>query len=302
MKFFAVPSGILVLVQIMAAAQGTLAGALPRDGEAAGWAKHKSMQRYEGEALYEYIDGGAEIYHEYGFEQVVVQDYVSEEGKSVSVEIFLMTSPAGAYGMYTFKTDSKGKWIRIGTDAQLADYYLNFWKGRYLITLTGFEDTEETRQGLLDIASKVDSNIREEGEKPEIVSLLPEEDLAAQSQKYFTGILGLRNSHPFFDLHVARFEQGIKGDYSGGFSFFLFRFRGENESQRALELMNGQKDSRGRRFFAASHREYLLLVIGEIDHLRAKEIFDKAQKRSRSSARPLRIPSKFDTSVRMGLK
>jgi hypothetical protein len=279
LRLYVLISAIFLSVPLPSISQDSPAEAMPGDGEAAGWAKQRSMQRYEGESLYEYIDGGAEIYHEYGFELVAVQDYVNEAGKILSVEIFLMTSPAAAYGTYTFKTDSKGRWIRIGTDAQLADYYLNFWKGPYLVTLTGFEDSEETRQGLLDIARRVDSHIREEGEKPGIASLLPEDGLVSQSRKYFTGILGLRNSHPFFDWPIGGFEQGIKGDYSEGFSFFLFRFGSEEQLQKALELVNNQEDRKGRRHFAVTDREYLLLVLGDIDRSRAKAFFESARKK-----------------------
>lgn len=274
-------SVILVLTQVTMASQGTLVKALPKDGDVEGWTKHRSLQHYAGEDLYEYINGGAEIYHEYGFVQVVVQDYVSDMGKSVSVEIFEMASPASAYGMYTLKTDSKGKRISVGSEAQLADYYMNFWKGPYLVTLTGFDETEETRQGLLNIAEYVSSKMPFEGDKPRIVSFLPEEDLVAQSLKYFTGFLGLRNSHPFFQWNITGFEQGIKGDYSGGFSFFLFLFEGEEESRKGFQSMNGPKDRRGRKLFAATHREYLMLVLGEVDHLQAKQVFDRAKERIR---------------------
>lgn len=279
LRFCILVSAMFLSVPLPAIPQDSLSEALPGDGEAAGWAKQRSMQRYEGEALYEYIDGGAEIYHEYGFERVVVQDYASAAGKSVSLEIFLMTSPAAAYGMYTFKTDSKGRRVRIGTDAQLADYYLNFWKGRYLVTLTGFDDSDETRRGLLAVARTVDSHIQAKGEKPGIVNLLPEEDLVSQSRKYFEGILGLRNSHPFFGLSIGGFDQGVKGDYSGGFSYFCFRFEGEEGSRRALQSLQGQKDGRGRPFFAVIQQEYLLLVLGNVDRLRADAFFESARKK-----------------------
>jgi hypothetical protein len=200
-------------------------------------------------------------------------------GKSVSVEIFEMVSPASAYGMYTFKTDSKGKRILVGSEAQLADYYMNFWKGPFLVTLTGFDETEETRQGLFNIAEYISSKMPVRGDKPRIVSFLPEEDFVDQSLKYFTGYLGLRNSHPFFSLNIAGFEQGIKGDYSGEFSFFLFRFEGEKEARKGFQSMISQKDRRGRKLFAAIHREYLMLVLGDVDHLWVKQIFDRARKK-----------------------
>jgi hypothetical protein len=266
--------------------QKTIIRALPEDHELAGWKRVRSIQHFIGEALYEYIDGGAEIYHEYGFGEVAVQDYVNEAEKSVSVEIFLMSSPASAYGMYTFKTDAKGKRMAIGTEAKLADYYLNFWKGPYIVTLTGFDETEETRQGLLAIAHKVASRLEGNGERPGIVSLLPEEGLMALSLKYFTGILGLRNSHPFFGLNIPGFEQGVKGDYAGGFSLFLFRFAGEDGSSSGVQSIKGQKDRRGRRFFAAAHREYMMLVMGEVDRPRADKIFDRVRQNLQARLTP----------------
>lgn len=276
---FLIVLSFLFLTPFTTGSQETIAEALPDDDELAGWKKTGTMQHYEGEALYEYIDGGAEIYHEYGFVRVVVQDYVNSAGKSVSVEIFQMASPASAYGMYTFKTDAKGKKIAIGNDAQFADYYMNFWKGPFLVTLTGFDETPETRTGLLDIARSVGSKIPSGGDKPRIVSFLPEEDLRAQSSKYFTGFLGLRNSHPFFSLNITGFEQGIKGDYSGGFSFFLFRFEEEEEARKGFQSMKGQKDRRGRNLFAASHGKYLMLVLGKVDHNRAEQVFERAREK-----------------------
>jgi len=271
-----------LFMHVTALPQKMLTDALPEDGEVKDWVKHRAMQHYEGDDLYEYINGGAEIYHEYGFVQVAVQDYISDAGKSVSVEIFQMASPSSAYGIYTFKTDSKGKRIRLGTEAQLADYYMNFWKGPMLVTLTGFDETEETCQGLLDIANKISANMKRGGDRPSLAYLLPEEDLVDQSLKYFTGILGLRNSHPFFYLDIAGFEQGIKGDYTGGFGLFIFRFGDDSECQKGFDRMEGQKDRKGRRFFFATHQEYLLLVLGEIDHQQAQNIFDSTRKKIRS--------------------
>ncbi|MBE3111603.1 MAG: hypothetical protein IMZ46_14045, partial [Acidobacteria bacterium] len=47
--------------------EGPLRAYLPADNAASGWTKDGELQEYEGEDLYTYIDGGAEIYQEYGF-------------------------------------------------------------------------------------------------------------------------------------------------------------------------------------------------------------------------------------------
>jgi len=39
------------------------------------WTPDRDPRLYEGEDLFAFINGGAEIYHEYGFERVIVQEY-----------------------------------------------------------------------------------------------------------------------------------------------------------------------------------------------------------------------------------
>jgi hypothetical protein len=55
---------------------------------------------YNGKALYGYIDGGAELYFEYGFQRASVQDIVKDSLR-VHLELFEMNSPDGAAGIYS---------------------------------------------------------------------------------------------------------------------------------------------------------------------------------------------------------
>lgn len=268
---------------------------LPKSGEAGSWKREGEPQHFDGEALYEYIDGGAEIYHEYGFKSVTVQDYVNPAGKSVSVEVFEMSDSESAYGIYTFKTNITGQKVAIGEDAQLADYYLNFWKGNMLATLTGFDETPETRDGLLCLAQEMDANLDLSGKRPQIVSHLPGKNFISQSVKYFKGILGLRNSHPFFSLDIWGFEEGVKADYTQDYSIFLFRFKDSDQGYSQYERLKKScaehakyeiyktanrevltaLDNRERHFFVSVHRTSIFLILGDIDHVRALEIFQE---------------------------
>ncbi|MGD2246678.1 MAG: hypothetical protein PVI11_09040, partial [Candidatus Aminicenantes bacterium] len=159
-----------------------------------GWERDGSPQEYRGEGLYEYINGGAEIYHEYGFMQVFVQDFRSQNGKAVSLEIFEMEDAESAYGIYTFKTNPEDKRLFLGSDAQLSDYYLNFWKGNLLITITGFDEDQETLKALQELAKAVETKIKVQGKRPHLASELPERGLKTTSIKFFQGNLGLYNS------------------------------------------------------------------------------------------------------------
>ena len=71
---------ILLLIAASAAAQqapGDLSGYLPASGEVAGWTLSDAPKNYRGDELFVMIDGGADIYHEYGFTQVLRAEYVN---------------------------------------------------------------------------------------------------------------------------------------------------------------------------------------------------------------------------------
>ncbi len=107
-----------------------LQGFLPSSVKAQGIKikKEGEARIYEGNKLFDYMDGGAELYYEYGFEQACVQRYKGK-GREVTVEIYQMDTPAHAYGVYTF--DTQGEHPPLGQDATYARGLLSFWKGRY---------------------------------------------------------------------------------------------------------------------------------------------------------------------------
>jgi hypothetical protein len=65
---------MLLLIAVNAAAQQTpedLSGYLLASGEVYGWTPSDAPKSYRGDELFVMIDGGADIYHEYGFTQVL---------------------------------------------------------------------------------------------------------------------------------------------------------------------------------------------------------------------------------------
>jgi len=272
---------------------------LPREDELPGWKKDGSHLVYSGEDLFLYINGGAEIYHEYGFRHVIVQDYITDNSKSISLEIFEMTSSNNAYGMYTFKTGRGRNVFALGDGAQLADYYLNFWKGNFLVTITGFDEDEETIDGLLMIAHIVDTKFDTKGKIPPIVSLLPKEGLEKLGIKYFKGHLGLFNSFPFFTRDVFHFKEGVRGNYRKGFSVFLFKYTDSEECTRRFEeakenFKKSQKyknfkevnksffhvaDIKGNSIYVSPYINYLYIVLGTNVQAEAQEILRAIQER-----------------------
>jgi len=181
------------------------------------------MDTYSGDDLYIYINGGAEIFHEYGFRQVVVQDYAHSTGISLTLELFEMENSAAAYGMYSFKRGDTGETVAIGSEGRQEGYYLNFWKGPFLVTLTGFDEDAVTVRGVRDVAFAVAGEMASlpEGGIPPLVDLLPEKGLMKQSIRYLKGHLGLYNTYPFSNRDVFKTTGAVVGTYEDGYRLFL---------------------------------------------------------------------------------
>jgi hypothetical protein len=270
-----------------------LDGYLPdKTGE---WLREGDPQEFRGDDLYLYINGGAEIYLEYGFSQVIVQDYRHTDGKEISLEIFEMADDASAYGIYTFKRSRTGQHLSIGDSAQLADYYLNFWAGRFCVTLTGFDESRKTQEGLKLIARAVSEQIKQRGGAPAIVSFLPEESRTVQGLKYFKGNLGLNNIYPRLLPSLSGFVEGVKGDFPGGVLAFILRYPDEETARKKLraakkELAENQnyrnfqeieenllaaQDKKSQWMFLTYSQRYILIFVGEFSVEAARKIFSE---------------------------
>ena len=223
--------------------QDVLRTLLPAEDGAKGWVKDGGPQEYVGEDLFIYIDGGAEIYREYGFRRVVLQDYKNAAGRSVSLEIFEMETPAAAFGIFTFKRSGKGKSVPLGSEGELEDYYLNFWKGRFLVTLTGFDDTSETVEGLLAVAAAVDAKIADRADPPDLVASLPEWGLVPGSVKYLKGLLGLNNVCPFNTARGLAFTEAVKGDYEDDATLLVLDYGSAEARSSAWSGLRGFLES-----------------------------------------------------------
>ena len=84
---------------LLAMNQGVLL-LLPDSSETVGWHAPDSARVFVGNNLFLLIDGGAPVYLEYGFGQVVAQRYVNEKNERVSLEIYEMIDAGAAYGMF----------------------------------------------------------------------------------------------------------------------------------------------------------------------------------------------------------
>jgi len=148
-----------------------------------GWTMTEQLLIGTHEALYDYIDGGAELYISYGFRNAISCRYTKAGQPDVTAEIFDLGSSADAFGIYSQTRDKEEKEYGQGS------YYITgaqfFWKGKYWVSLITGESTDESVKLLHSLASYIDSKITETGEPPSILSVLPAEGLLPGGTLYF---------------------------------------------------------------------------------------------------------------------
>jgi hypothetical protein len=221
--------------------EGTLSFPVrPPDGGAGGWRAADTPRLFPGEDLFLYMNGGAEIYHEYGFKGLLVQEYEHAGGKMLVLEIFQMSDARGAFGIYTFKTGAGGEMLEAGNAGLVENYYLNFWKGPFLVTLTGLDDSPETKRGLKQIAGAVDGLIEAGGQAPVLADMLPSKGRLTGSLKYLRGPLALRNIDVFLSRHVSHFDTAVLSDYDKGVRMAIFEFPDKQRSRAEFSRIGGR--------------------------------------------------------------
>ena len=232
------------LASAASAGQADLAALLP--AEVLGWRPEGADGLYTSDSLYDLIDGGAEVYRSLNVREVLSRRYVREGAPDLLVDLFDMGSSQDAYG--AFHHDMReGVDVGVGRESEEQGGNLAFWKDRFFVSLVPLRATEEARQAVLAAGKAIAAAIPNEGEKPELVSLLPPGGLVAGQIHYFHDGLLLGRHHVIGQgdlLKLGRDTEGVIARYrrpappgEGGTSaLLLIRYP---SAQRAAEASEG---------------------------------------------------------------
>ncbi len=175
-----------------------LGGLMPR--EINGWVAREKDELYDPETIFDYINGAGEVYRSYNFKQLLARRFSKEGQPDLVADLFEMTSSRDAFGVFTH--DLEGDDAGVGRGSTYKGGLLSFWKGRFFVSLYAEEETEEAKKALFALSQKVASSIEEEGEKPDIVSFLPEEARVGKGVHYF-------HNHLILNYHFYVSDENI---------------------------------------------------------------------------------------------
>jgi len=138
---------------------------------------------YTADNLFEYINGGAEMYLSYGLVGMKGCLYAAEGQPDVTIEVYEMTEAKNAFGVYT-QTRDKEEYTYGQGSISYRDAVM-FWKDRFFVIVTTPKATPQSEEAVKHIASLADKAIPAKGEKPDIINCLPEKGLAVAGYLYF---------------------------------------------------------------------------------------------------------------------
>ena len=213
--------------------------ALAAAAQVDGWAPAGKPQTFAGERLFEHINGGADIYYEYGFDALLVQQY-NKEDKAVFLEIYRMNDPAAAFGIYSYNRHPSLSPVEAGTDATIHPNGLFFWQGAYYVDIRQSGATPVSPDDFLVVAHAISGAIDDKAEgRPAVMGLLPKENRVEQSEVYARGRLAINNQVYVADEDLFGLKEGESaaiaryGVDQPEFSLIIAQYSDEEASEAA---------------------------------------------------------------------
>ena len=146
-------------------------------------------------SLYGYINGGAELYLEYGFDTLVVTELVCE-GRDLKVEIYRMKDPEAAFGIFSVSRFRCNGGPALTEHLCRSAYQLQFCRGPFYVSIINDTGTKEDQETADAIAAALLDHIAEASFDPTLFFEEPIDDETMRGAVLVRGPLGLYNGIP----------------------------------------------------------------------------------------------------------
>jgi hypothetical protein len=196
--------------------------------EVKGWKPSGEIQSFSPDELYQYIDGGADLYLTYAFQDLGVLEYQNEREATVTVEVYRHKTPYDAFGVYSQERPPTPESLAVGAQGYIGEDFLNFVAKLYYVKISAFQAGAEGREVLISFAKKVAEALGEKAELPSLLKSFPEEGKIRNSEKFVAKkFLGYSFLHTAF---TAEYVVGAKK-----FQVFIIESGNKNESRNMIE-------------------------------------------------------------------
>ena len=251
----------------------------PPDDVVPGWKTAGPIREFNSNGLYGHIDGGSELFLEFGFDVLRLQKYRDTGGsEEITVETYKMTSPEAALAIYLMKCGPESPVAGIEDKVRHTgdSHQIMLLKGHYFVTVNSFTGNDPVLAVMVRLANRTLEKIPAAA-PADLFSLLPLEDRVPGSEMLFRGPYSLEAIFTFGEGDVFLLNNKIfgaaaqyrykKADPSGAspeiYNRLVIRYPDITSCQKAFSHLTANLDS------------YIHVQEQRKDHLVFKDYRDK---------------------------
>jgi hypothetical protein len=189
---------LLLLLAGCSSQAATLADLLPKAGAVSTWTLAEEARVYNHDNLYDMVDGQADAFFVYGFEQVATQRYQNADEAILEVALWQLATPVDAYGLFTSGRAGEPVMIcPVGTSEGCREgdsdpgRRLAFWQDHYYVQVYGRQSLPDA--DLHAFAQAVSAALPAGGDPPALVNRLPQDHRVERSFIFFHEEISIQN-------------------------------------------------------------------------------------------------------------
>ncbi len=173
--------GFLFILIFNAASGKIPAGMFP---EIKGWQLTEEPKVYTPDNLWDLIDGAADGFLSYGFQDLHIAEYSDDKDQKVRVELYRQSSPVNAFGIYASERMPDYNFIQLGVQGYTSQDVLIFFTGDFYVKIMASGTTGIPEDKLVYIGEQINNYLGIESKWPEELSVFPETGKLKNGENY----------------------------------------------------------------------------------------------------------------------
>jgi hypothetical protein len=186
-KIWLIPIAPVIFMAVMCGAPDKKIGDLKLttviEGKTGDWVVDGQAEIYDRESIFKYMNGAGEIYRMYDYRQLEVVRLKKAGASEITIELFDMDSAGDGFGVFSHMRESPD--AGVGEGSEYRKGLLCFWQGKYFVCIRSEDETPEIKQTIFEFAEIITDAITPAKATPDIMKLIPEDNLSAETVRYF---------------------------------------------------------------------------------------------------------------------
>jgi len=181
----------------------------PEDGFISGWNREGPVKHFSPATLFNHINGGAELFLEFGFEELLVQNYKSGPHE-IGIQVYRMRDSEAAFGIYLLKRGMETPLEAIPARNSSDMMQFTIVKNDHFILIDNFQGNKDLVPVMVELARVVLEPIA--ADDPLILpESLPRPGMRQESLLLFRGPFALQPLFTFGEGDILQLRGRITG-------------------------------------------------------------------------------------------